>query len=138
MICMGRALMIPGFLGSNIEGALHHERREAVKGNWTKLPTSVDKLGNSPEQIFAGYYDVEKIVGKDEMARVPFGAIAMYTLADKLSAGLQQLMAGARKFSMSELSREDLCSANRETERETGIPFITDVHDEIAKKILNS
>ncbi|GAU08640.1 glutamate synthase-related protein [Desulfoplanes formicivorans] len=138
MICMGRALMIPGFLGSNIEGALHHERREAVKGNWTKLPTSVNKLGNSPEQIFAGYYDVAKIVGKDEMAKIPFGAIAMYTLADKLSAGLQQLMAGARKFSMSELSREDLCSANRETEKETGIPFITDVHDDIAKKILNS
>ena len=138
MICMGRALMIPGFLGSNIEGALHHERREAVKGNWTKLPVSVDKLGNSPEQIFAGYYDVEKIVGKDDMANIPFGAIAMYTLADKLSAGLQQLMAGARKFSMSELSREDLCSANRETERETKIPFITDVHDEIAKKILNA
>ncbi|MFA6810234.1 MAG: glutamate synthase-related protein [Desulfoplanes sp.] len=138
MICMGRALMIPGFLGSNIEGALHHERREAVKGNWTKLPASVDKLGNSPEQIFAGYYDVEKIVGKNEMAKIPFGAIAMYTLADKLSAGLQQLMAGARKFSMPELSREDLCSANRETEKETKIPFITDVNDEIAKKILEA
>jgi hypothetical protein len=136
MICMGRALMIPGFLGANIEGALHHERREAVKGNWTKLPATVSNLGNSPEQIFAGYYDVEKIVGADEMANVPLGAIAMYTLADKLSAGLQQLLAGARKFSMDQLSREDLCSANRETEAETKIPFITDVHDEIAKKIL--
>jgi hypothetical protein len=136
MICMGRALMIPGFLGANIEGALHHERREAVKGNWTKLPATVSNLGNSPEQIFAGYYDVEKIVGADEMANVPLGAIAMYTLADKLSAGLQQLLAGARKFSMNQLSREDLCSANRETEAETKIPFITDVHDEIAKKIL--
>jgi hypothetical protein len=136
MICMGRALMIPGFLGANIEGALHHERKEAVKGNWTKLPATVSNLGNSPEQIFAGYYDVEKIVGADEMANVPLGAIAMYTLADKLSAGLQQLLAGARKFSMNQLSREDLCSANRETEAETKIPFITDVHDEIAKKIL--
>jgi hypothetical protein len=136
MICMGRALMIPGFLGANIEGALHPERREAVKGNWTKLPATVSNLGNSPEQIFAGYYDVEKIVGADEMANVPLGAIAMYTLADKLSAGLQQLLAGARKFSMNQLSREDLCSANRETEAETKIPFITDVHDEIAKKIL--
>ena len=138
MICMGRALMIPGFLGSNIEGALHHERKDAVKGNWNKLPVSVDKLGNSPEQIFAGYYDVEKIVGKDEMAKVPYGAIAMYTLADKLSAGLQQLLAGARKFSLNQLSREDLVSANRETEAETKIPYITDVHDEIAKKILNA
>jgi len=136
MICMGRALMIPGFLGANIEGALHHERKDAVKGNWNKLPATVSNLGNSPEQIFAGYYDVEKIVGTDEMANVPLGAIAMYTLADKLSAGLQQLLAGARKFSMDQLSREDLVAANRETEAETRIPFITDVHDEIAKKIL--
>jgi hypothetical protein len=62
----------------------------------------------------------------------------MYTLADKLSAGLQQLLAGARKFSMDQLSREDLVAANRETEAETRIPFITDVHDEIAKKILKA
>ncbi len=30
MICMGRAMMIPGFLGANIEGVLHPERREKV------------------------------------------------------------------------------------------------------------
>ncbi len=138
MICMGRALMIPGFLGSNIQGALHEEQKDAVKGNWDKLPPVVSKLGSSPEELFAGYYDVEQIVGKDEMPHVPYGAIAMYTLADKLSAGLQQLMAGARKFSLTELSRDDLCSANRETEHETNIPYITDIHDEIAKEILNA
>ena len=30
MVCMGRAVMIPGFLGANIEGALHPERREEL------------------------------------------------------------------------------------------------------------
>jgi len=72
------------------------------------------------------------------MKNIPLGAIAIWTLADKLSAGLQQLMAGARRFSLKEISRQDIASANRETERETKIPFITDVQDELAKKILNS
>jgi glutamate synthase domain-containing protein 2 len=35
LVCMGRALMIPGFLGSNIEGALYPDRREKLCGNWT-------------------------------------------------------------------------------------------------------
>jgi glutamate synthase domain-containing protein 2 len=138
MICMGRAAMIPGFLGSNIEGVLNPDRRERVSGNWDDLSPSVKELGSSAEEIFAGYYDLQKKVGSQEMKNIPYGAIAMWTLADKLAAGLQQLMAGARKFSLKDISRDDLFSANRETERETKIPFITDVTDQKAKSILNS
>ena len=47
-------------------------------------------------------------------------------------------MAGARKFSLNEISREDLFAANRETARETGIAHVSDINDEGAKKILNS
>ncbi|NLI90983.1 MAG: FMN-binding glutamate synthase family protein [Peptococcaceae bacterium] len=136
LVCMGRALMIPGFLGANIEGVLKPERKAAVNGNWDDLPKAVSEIGLNPEEIFAGYYDVQKKIGADEMKNIPFGAIAVWTLSDKLAAGLQQLMAGARKFSLSEITREELASGNRETERETGIPFITDVQDEIARKIL--
>ncbi len=138
MVCMGRAVMIPGFVGSNIEGALFAERKERRSGNWDALPPAVKELGTTPEEIFAGYYDVQKKVGSKEMKNIPFGAIAMWTLADKLAAGLQQLMAGARKFSLKDIARQDLFSANRETEIETRIPFITDVLDERAKMILHS
>jgi len=137
LVCMGRAVMIPGYLGSNIEGALRPERKAQVNGNWDELPPSVREIGASAEEIFAGYYDLQKKVGADEMKRIPYGAIAMWTLADKLAAGLQQLMAGARRFDLSQISRGDIFSGNRETERETRIPFITDVQDEGAKKILN-
>lgn len=138
LVCMGRSLMIPGFLGSNIEGALHPERREKLNGNWDSLPNTVSENGSKAEEIFAGYYDVEKKVGKDEMKNIPYGAIAAWTAADKLAAGLQQLMAGARRFSLSEISRYDIFSANRETENVTGITFMTDYQDESAKKILLS
>ncbi len=138
LICMGRSLMIPGYLGSNIEGALHPDRREKLNGSWNELPAAVKANGTSPEEIFAGYYDVQKKVGKDEMKNIPFGAIASWTAADKLAAGLQQLLAGARRFSLNEISRDDLFAGNRETEEVTGISFLTDVMDEKAKKILKS
>ncbi|MCE5284432.1 MAG: hypothetical protein LLG02_01090 [Pelosinus sp.] len=136
LICMGRALMIPAFVGANIEGVLHPERRDKVAGNWDKLPSSIAEMGVTPEEIFAGYYDIQAKVGAEAMKRVPYGAIGVWTLADKLSGGLQQFMAGARKFSVSAISRDDIFAANRETAAETGISFITDVQDESAKKIL--
>jgi glutamate synthase domain-containing protein 2 len=137
LICMGRAMMIPGFLGSNIEGALYPDRRERLSGNWDKLPAAVAAYGSTPEEIFACYQDVEKKVGRDEMKNVPLGAVAIWCLVDKLSAGLQQLMCGARKFSLGDIARSDIASGNRETERETGIKFITDVMDDTAKKIID-
>ncbi|MEX1308542.1 MAG: glutamate synthase-related protein [Eubacteriales bacterium] len=136
LICMGRALMIPGFLGSNIEGVLKPERKQAVNGNWDKLPKSVLVNGSYEEEIFASYYDVQTRVGADEMKNIPLGAIAAWTLSDKLGAGLQQLMAGARKFSLGAITREDVVAMNRETEAITGLAFITEANDDKAKAIL--
>jgi glutamate synthase domain-containing protein 2 len=136
LVCMGRAMMIPGFLGSNIEGALHPDRRARVNGNWDGLPGTVTEVGSRPEEIFAGYFDVQKKVGTRAMAEIPLGAVAIWTFADKLRAGLQQLMAGARKFSMPEIARDDIMAGNRETEQELGIPFMTEALDRSAKRIL--
>ena len=138
LICMGRAVMIPGFLGANIEGALNPDKKEKLNGNWHKLPKTVTSIGNRAEEIFSSYFDVQKKVGKKEMKNIPYGAIAFWTLADKLSCGLQQLMAGARKFSLGQVSRDDIFSGNRETAVETRIPHAADVNDETAKKILNA
>jgi hypothetical protein len=138
MVCMGRAVMVPGYLGANIEGVLNPERKEEICGNWDKLPKSVSDIGTKPEDIFSSYFDIQKKIGKDEMKNIPYGAMAFWTMADKLSCGLQQLMAGARKFDLNQISRNDLFSANRETEKETGITHCADVNDEFAKKILNT
>jgi hypothetical protein len=138
LVCMGRAIMIPGFVGANIEGALNPDRKEKICGNWDSLPKTVSNIGAKAEEIFAAYFDVEKKVGKDEMKNIPYGAIAFWTLADKLSCGLQQLMAGARKFALDKITRQDLFSGNRETAQTTGIPMVTDINDESARKILNS
>ncbi|MEW6515346.1 MAG: glutamate synthase-related protein [candidate division FCPU426 bacterium] len=137
LICMGRALMIPAFLGANVQGVLQPDKRQALNGNWTELPPNVTQNGGTTvEEIFAGYFDVQKKVGKNEMKNIPMGAIAAWTMADKLAAGLQQLMAGARRFSLPAISRHDIFSMNREVEAITCIPFINDMDDDCAKAIL--
>ncbi len=138
LVCLGRAPMIPGFLGSNIEGVLKPAMRAELHGHWEELPTSVTEFGKYPEEIFAGWETVMNIVGKDEMKNIPYGAVAMYAYVDKLSCGLQQFMAGARKFKLSELSRKDLMTTNRETAEVTGLPFMTEALDAEAKKVLNA
>ena len=45
-------------------------------------------------------------------------------------------MAGARKFSLSAISRSDIVAANKETAEITGLPFLTEAEDDLAKKIL--
>ncbi len=136
LVCMGRAPMIPGYLGTNIEGVFKPEQRSEINGNWDELPKTVKELGKYPEEIFAAWEIVKDRIGADAMKEVPFGAVAMAGYVDKISCGLQQLMAGCRKFNLSELSRDDLFSGNRETEAETGIPFVTEAQKESAEAIL--
>lgn len=138
LVCMGRATMIPAFLGANIEGVLHPDRKADLNGNWDVLPKGVTEQGLKAEQIFAGYHNVMDKVGREDMKNIPYGAIAVYTLADKLAAGLQQFLAGARKFNISDIAESDICAGNRETAKETGLPFITDIQNETALNIMKS
>lgn len=138
LVCMGRAPMIPAFVGSNIEGVLRPERRATVHGHWDELPATVSCFGDKAEQIFAAWETVSKRVGAEAMKDIPFGAVAMYAYVDKLTCGLQQFMAGARKARLAELSRNDLMAANRETARESGIPFMTDAENDKAMAVLKS
>jgi glutamate synthase domain-containing protein 2 len=138
LVIMGRAMMIPGFLGANIEGVLKPENKAKVFGNWTELPKSVSQYGETPESIFAGYYSLREKVGAQAIQDIPYGAIAMWTLTDKLAAGLQQFMAGCRRFKISEIRREDIAAGNWDLAKETGLQHICEAKDDIAKAILNA
>lgn len=89
-VCMGKALMIPAFVGKNIQKWSQED----------KLPTEVKKYGDVPERIFITTEVLKNKFGKD-FEKLPWGAIAMYTFIDRLKLGLQQLMAGARKLKLS-------------------------------------
>jgi len=126
-VCMGRALMIPGMVGKNV-------------GLWMNnggLPPTVSQHGKSLEEIFVCWEEIANLVGRDEMARIPLGAIGIYTYAQKLCVGLQQIMAGARCFRLSAITRRELMSLTRECADITGIPYLMDAYRDEAEAILD-
>jgi glutamate synthase domain-containing protein 2 len=125
-VCMGRALMIPGMVGKNIAAWIQGGR----------LPNTVGQFGSTPEEIFVCYEDVKSIVGADEMKNIPLGAVGIYSYAEKIRVGLQQLMAGTRCFSVPVINRRHLMSLTEECARVTGIPYLMDAYREEALKIL--
>ncbi len=125
-VCMGRALMIPGMVGKNIEQWLEDG----------KLPNTVGQFGSTPEEIFVCYEDVKGIVGASEMKNIPLGAVGIYSFSEKIRIGLQQLMAGARCFSVPAVTRHQLMSLTEECTKVTGIPYLMDAYREEAEKIL--
>ncbi len=125
-VCMGRALLIPGMVGKNIALWLQDG----------KLPNTVGQFGSTPEEIFVNYEDVKNIVGAKEMENIPLGAVGIYSYVDKLRVGLQQLMAGARCFSVPTITRRELMSLTEECARVTGIPYLMEAYREEAMQIL--
>ena len=129
-VCMGRALMIPGMVGKNI-GLWLQEGANA-------LPKTVSTFGAKVEEIFITYETLIAKYGKDTVKKFPLGAIGIYTFADKLRVGLQQLMAGSRNFSVSSINRDDLMTLTPEAAKVSGIPYVMDAYRAQAEEILNS
>ncbi len=127
-VCLGRALMIPGMVGKNIERWL--------KGEDGGLPSTVSKYGTTKEEIFVSYQTLRDRYGKEAEA-FPLGAIGVYTASEKLRVGLQQLMAGARKWRTHLITRRDLASLTEECAKVTGIPYIMDAYREEALAIID-
>jgi glutamate synthase domain-containing protein 2 len=124
-VCMGRALMIPGFVGKNIGVWLQEE----------DLPKTVSKFGTTKQEIFVAYETLKEQFG-DEVDEMPLGAIGLYTFADKLKVGLQQLMSGSRKFDIPSISRSDVFALTPEAAEVSGLQYVMDVQREEAMRII--
>lgn len=124
-VCMGRALMIPGMVGKNIAKWIAEKN----------LPKTVSDYGSTPEEIFVCYSELKERFGKN-INKIPLGAVGVYTVVQKLKVGLQQLMAGARKFRVSEISRNDLMALTEEASKISGVPYVMDAYRTQAEAIL--
>ncbi len=125
-ICMGRALMIPGMVGKNI-------------AQWIKdgsLPQTVSAWGKTEKEIFIYYEELLDKYGK-QMKNIPLGAIGIYSFAQKIRVGLQQIMAGSRNFNIASISRADLMSLTEDAAKVSGIPYVMDAYRQEAEAILD-
>ncbi|MGV8083468.1 MAG: glutamate synthase-related protein [Coriobacteriia bacterium] len=124
-VCMGRALMIPGFVGKNIDVWMKEQ----------DLPKSIASFGGSKEEIFVTYETLKEKYGS-EVDNFPLGAIAVYTYADKIKVGLQQLMSGSRNMKLSTIGRNDVMALTKDAADVSGIQYVMDAYRDEAMRII--
>jgi len=122
--CMGRATMTAAMVG-NTYGQLIKER---------EYPDPEDH-DEALLTVFEAAIPLRERFGQD-FKRIPPGAIGVLGYLDRLSAGLQQLMAGARKFALRYVERRDLVALTREAAEVSGIAYIMDSDREEVERIL--
>jgi glutamate synthase domain-containing protein 2 len=123
-ICLGRAVLTAAMVGKT------HGRLMAQK---------MEDEGEEPSEgylkLFAVGAELKERFGKD-FERLPPGAIGMYSYIDRMKQGLQQLMAGARKFALQYIDRNDLVALTREAGDISGITYVMESDAEEVEKIL--
>ncbi|MGD9023062.1 MAG: FMN-binding glutamate synthase family protein [Deltaproteobacteria bacterium] len=124
-ICLGRAVLTAAMVGKT------HGRLMAEK---------MEDEGEDPAdgylKLFAVASELKDRFG-DDFAKLPPGAIGMYSYIDRMKQGLQQLMAGARKFALQYIDREDLVALTRDAAEVSGITYVMDSDAEEVEKILS-
>jgi hypothetical protein len=103
----------------------------------SQLPVYVERFGNSKDEIFVTAAHLRQELGDKEFDQVPTGALGLYTYYERLAQGLQQLMAGSRKFSLAYMTRDDLACLTREAAEISGLPYVMDVDKDLALEILD-
>jgi len=102
-----------------------------------KLPKAfVDKYSNKPDRFFIAVPELKERYG-ERFKDIPWEAIALYTyLTDRIGVGLKQLLAGARRWNLSLISRKDLMSLTETAAKVTGIPLPHEAEKDVVERIL--
>jgi len=125
-ICLGRAILTAAMVGKT-HGKLMAEKME-IEG---------DDVEEGYLRLFAVGAELRERYGKD-FSMIPAGAIGLYSYIDRLKQGLQQLMAGARKFALKYIDRNDIVALTKDAAEISGISYVMDSDAEEVDKILTA
>ena len=103
-----------------------------------QVPVYIERFGSSKEEIFVTAASLRRELGADEFDKLPTGAMGLYTYYERLSQGLRQIMAGSRKFSLDNISRDDIAALTPDAARVSGISYIMDADRDGALNILDN
>jgi glutamate synthase domain-containing protein 2 len=123
-VCLGRAIMTAAMVGKT------HGQLMAKK-----MELDGEPIEEGYVRLFAVGAQLKERFGKD-FGKLPAGAIGMYSYIDRLKQGLQQLMAGERKFALKHIERNDLVALTREAAEVSGIDYVMDSDAKIVDQIL--
>ena len=99
------------------------------------VPVYISRFGDTKDEIFVTAPNLRKMLGK-KYEQLPTGAIGLYTYMERLHQGLRQIMAGCRKFALEYITRDDIAALTKEAADISGIPYITQVDEKEADKLL--
>jgi len=125
LIAMARAPLAAAMVAKTIGNAIEQ----------SSLPIYIERFGTTVDEVFVTAGELRHKYG-DRFAKLPVGAIGYYTYYARLAQGLRQLMAGARKFAVRYIDRNDIAALTREAAEVSGIPYVTEMDREAAAKIL--
>jgi len=100
-------------------------------------PVFVERFGKSIDEVFVEASHLRGELGKD-FDQLPPGAIGVYSYLNRCGQGMRQLMAGARKFSLEHITRDDIGALTRQASEISGIKHVMDLDREEAEKIMTS
>jgi hypothetical protein len=91
--------------------------------------------------VFYGAIELAPMLGPDAFEELPAGGLGVYTYLQRISQGLRQLMAGARKFRLDDPEarpdRGDLAALTRDAAQVSSICHVSDHDREIAEDLLS-
>ena len=123
-ICLGRAILTAAMVGKT-HGRLMQQ----------KMEDEGEEPSEGYVRLFAVGAELKERFGKD-FEKLPPGAIGMYSYIDRMKQGLQQFMAGARKFALQYIDRNDLIALTRDAAEVSGIAYVMESDAEEVEKIL--
>ncbi|MFC1679525.1 FMN-binding glutamate synthase family protein, partial [Elusimicrobiota bacterium] len=100
-------------------------------------PVFVERFGSTIEEVFVEAAHLKEEFGKD-FAKLPVGAIGVYSYLSRCAQGMRQIMCGARKFGLDHITRTDIFALTREAAEMSGIAHATDLDKLEAEQIINS
>jgi len=127
LIGMARSPLAAAMVGKTIGRAINDHQ----------LPVYIERFGQSRDEIFITAASLRRELGDTEFEKLPTGAIGLYTYYERLAHGLRQLLAGARKFSLEQTSRDDIVALTEEAAKVSGIQYVLDVDKDRVEGILN-
>ncbi|MFC1835043.1 glutamate synthase-related protein [Thermodesulfobacteriota bacterium] len=121
-VCLGRALMTAAMVGK-------------TQGRKIREKVGEDGMEHGILGEFAVAAELKERF-KSDFAKIPPGAIGVYSYVSRLKQGMQQFMAGTRKFALKYVNRDDLVSLTKEAADISGIPYVMDSDKEEVDRIL--
>lgn len=116
IVGIGRAAMSAALVGKQVGDLI---KKEIV-------PKEYQRFGSTIEEIFGDIRELKVLYG-DNVTDISPGAIGLYSFINRISVGVQQLMALNRKFSLEHIDRSDIIPITELAAKVTGLKTYSDV-----------